>query len=571
MFPWPMPRRWNADSTVISLQSDLAGETQTKLFILLGAVGTVLIVACANVASLLLARASARRKEVAMRAALGAGAGRIIRQLLTESMVLAVAAGVIGVVLGTTSLSLFRTVVPAEIPGMAQVGLDWRVYAFAAALSVLTGLSFGIVPALNAGNFDLIEAMRSGSQRSATKTWIALWSWLIGGEIALTVVLVVGAGLLMKSLYDLTAVNPGFSSERILTVKISPNESFCTQRESCIAFYNSLLGRVRGLGEVVDAAIANTVPLDGQLPAIPADVEDHPRTADFPSPMLWTGAVSPHYFRLMQIPLISGRAFTEADGPNASQVILISASTARRFWPGANPIGKHIRKTGEKGWRTVIGIVADVRQFDLANHSPGSISGAMYMPYGQAVQGSGQIPAVMELLVKTTATGEGAAVELRRIAVDADPNVPVGRVISLTDIVGDSISGFRSTIWVFLSFAGAALLLAAIGLYGLMSYSVSQRTYEISVRMAIGASASSVVGLILSQSLRITMTGIVAGIVAAFLLTRFLSGMLFGVTAADPLTFAGVVLLVLMVTVTASSIPAWRAARIDPIRTLRAE
>lgn len=571
LFPWPMPRHWNADSTVISLQSDLAGDTQTRLFILLGAVGTVLIIACANVASLLLARASTRSKEMAMRAALGAGTARIVRQLLTESIVLASLAGLIGVALGATSISLFRALVPAQIPGMAEIGLDWRVCLFAGTLSVLTGLSFGIVPALNAGRLDLVEVMRSGNQRSATKTWIALRNWLVTGEIALTVVLVVGAGLLIKSLYDLTRVNPGFNSQRILTIKISPNESFCAQRESCIAFYRRLIAEAQGLGGVVDAALANTVPLDGQLPAIPADVEDHPRTADFPSPMLWTAAVTSRYFRLMQIPLISGRAFTDAEGPNAPPVILISASTARRFWPRGNPVGKHIRRRGETSWRTVIGVVADVRQFDLANHSPGSISGAIYMPYAQAIQGDGQIPAGMDLLVKTTATSGQVAAEIRAVAVNADPDVPVGRVMSLTDIVGDSISGFRSTIWVFLSFASAALLLAAIGLYGLMSYSVSQRTYEISVRMAIGASASSVVGLILGQSLRITMIGIVAGILAAFVLSRLLSGMLVGVTAADPLTFASVVLLVLIVTVTASSVPAWRAARIDPIRTLRAE
>jgi len=572
LFPWPMPRRWNADSTVISLQSDLAGDTRTRLFILLGAVGVVLIIACANVASLLLARATARRKEMAMRAALGAGIARIVRQLLTESVVLALVAGLIGVVLGVISLSLFRAVVPAQIPGMAEVGLDWRVCLFAAALSIFTGLSFGIVPALKAGKLDLAEAVKSGSQRSATKTWIALRTWLIAGEIALTVVLVVAAGLLMKSLYDLTTANPGFNSQRILTVKISPNESFCAQRESCIAFYSRIIADTRALGGVVDAAIANTVPLDGQLPAIPADVEDHPRTADFPSPMLWTGAVTPNYFRLMQIPLISGRAFTDTDGPNASPVILISASTARRFWRGVNPIGKHIKKTGETSWRTVIGVVADVRQFDLANHSPGSISGAIYMPYAQAgIEANAQLPAVMDLLVKTTATAEEVPAELHRLAVNANPNIPVGKVMSLTDIVGNSISGFRSTIWVFLSFASAALLLAAIGVYGLMSYAVSQRTYEISVRMAIGASRKSVVVLILSQSLRIAMIGIGAGTAAAFLLSRLFSGMLVGVTSADPLIFAGVTVLVLFVTVTASTVPVCRAVRIDPIRTLRAE
>ncbi len=571
LFPWPMPRRWNADSTAIPLQTDLAGETRSKLFILLGAVGAVLTIACANVASLLLARATARRKEVAMRAALGAGSARITRQFLTESLLLALAAGALGIALGTASISLFRAVVPSEIPGIAEAALDWHVFAFTSALCVLTGLSFGIVPALSAGRPDLIEAMRTGSQRSATKTWVALRSWLIAAEIALTVVLVAGAGLLMKSLYALTTANPGFNAARVATIRISPNDSFCLQRESCIAFYDRLVAEARGLNGVLDATVANTVPFDGQLPVIAADVEDHPRTAEFPSPMLWTGAVSSRYFHVMQIPLIAGRAFTEADAPSSSPVVLISLSTARRFWPGIDPIGKHIKRSGEKNWRTVVGVVADVRQFDLANHSPGSISGAVYMPYAQAVQGTGQIPVAMDLLIKTTASADRTAVELRRLAVDANPAAAVGKVISLDAIVGNSLSDFRSTIWVFLSFAATALVLSAIGLYGLMSYSVSQRSYEISVRMAIGATASSVVGLILSQTLKITAAGIFAGTTAAFLLTRFLSKMLVGVRPTDPYTFIAVVLLVLIVAIAASSVPTWRAARIDPIRTLRAE
>jgi ABC-type antimicrobial peptide transport system permease subunit len=274
----------------------------------------------------------------------------------------------------------------------------------------------------------------------------------------------------------------------------------------------------------------------------------------------------------MRIPLIAGREFTEADGLDASPVILISISTAKRFWQGVNPIGKHIRKAGEASWRTVIGVVADVRQFNLANNSPGSISGAIYMPYPQAaIQDKGQIPAAMDVLVKATANDEQAAAELHEIAVNANPNIPVGKVTALTDIVGNSISGFRSTIGVFFSFAALALLLAAISVYGLMSYSVSQRTYEVSVRMAIGTPRSTVVGLILRQSLRIAIIGIAAGIGAALLLSRVLSGILVGVTAADPSTFAAVALLMLIVTATASSVPAWRAARIDPIRTLRAE
>lgn len=571
LFPWPMPKGWNAESTVVSLQSDLAGNTRTELFILLGAVASVLLIACANVASLLLARATTRRKEIAMRAALGAGAARIVRQLLTESLVLALTAGVIGVALGTASISIFKGIVPSELPAMANVALDWRVCIFAAILSLFTGLSFGIVPAWNAGSLDLVEAVRSGSQRSATGAWLALRSWLIACEIALTVVLVVGAGLLVTSLYDLTTVNPGFHPAQVLTVKISPNQAFCRQRASCTAFYNQLLQRTHDIAGVVDAAVANTVPLDGQLPAIAADIEDHPRTAEFPSPMLWTGAVTHQYFRLLQIALLAGRMLGEADGPYAPPVILVSQSTAKRFWPSGSAVGKHIRRAGEKNWRTIVGVVADVRQFNLADKSPGSISGAMYMPYAQAVEGDGRVPVVMNLVVKTTPGASLAPGELQRVVSEANPDVPVGAVRPLSDNLGDSIAGFRSTISVFLSFAAAALLLAAIGLYGLMSYSVSQRTYEISVRMAIGASARSVVGLILTQSLRIALIGMLGGTLASLLLTRLLSAMLFGVTPTDPVIFSGVLGLVFAVTIVASSIPAWRAARINPIRTLRAE
>jgi predicted permease len=570
LFPFPMPRRFNADSTVISLQTDLAGDMRGRLLILLCAVGVVLIIACANVASLLLARATARRKEISMRAALGAGRARIVRQLLTESLVLAFAAGAAGMLLAGIALSLFRTMLPAGLPGLARIGFDWRVGAFAAALSVATGLAFGVVPAWSAGKLELVEAMKTGSQCTTTNTWLALRSWLIAGEIALTLVLVVGAGLLVKSLYGLTAVNPGFSTQRIVTLKISPNDSFCANRAACVAFYNRLLERARGVAGVAGAALANTVPLDGSLPSIPVDVENHPKTADFPAPMLWTGAISPNYLNLMHIPLLSGRAFTNADGAAAARVILISASTAERFWPGVNPIGKHIKPVSEKQWRTIVGVVADVKQFNLADRSPSSIGGAIYMPYAQAVENGGKIPAVMNLLVRTAADGQAAS-EIRRIAVEANPEIPIGKVIPLDRIVSNSIAGLRSTIWIFFSFVATALLLAAIGIYGLMSYSVAQRTYEISVRMATGATNASIVRLILAQSLRTTLIGMAAGICASFLLTRFLSGMLFRVTATDPLIFAYVCLFLTAVAAAASAIPAWRASRIDPIRTLRAE
>ncbi|HEY6990518.1 MAG TPA: ABC transporter permease [Bryobacteraceae bacterium] len=569
LFPFPMPRRFNADSTVISLQTDLAGDARSRLLILLCAVGAVLAIACANVASLLLARGITRRKEIAMRAAVGAGRSRIVRQLLTESAVLALASGAAGVMLSGAALSLFRTVAPADLPGLIHSGFDWRVGVFAAALSLAVGLVFGIVPAWSAGKLDLMEAMKTGSQRSRAPAWLALRGWLIAGEIALTLALVTGAGLLVKSLYGLLTVNPGFSMERIVTLKISPNDSFCRNREACVAFYTRLLDQARAVPGAAGVALVNTLPLDGGLPAIAADVEDHPKTADFPAPMLWTGAISPNYLDLMHIPLLSGRAFTNADAAGAEPVILVSASTAQRFWPGINPIGKHIKSVDEKKWRTIVGVVADVRQFDLADRSPSAISGSIYTPYAQA-GAADRIPAVMNLLIKTS--GEGtAASEIRRIAMDANPEVPIGRLVPLKQIANNSIAGLRSTIWIFLGFAAMALLLAAIGIYGLISYSVSQRTYEIGVRMATGATNASVVRLILAQGLRVTFVGLAAGIAVSFLLTRFLSGLLFRVTATDPIIFLCVCLFLLMVAFAASSIPAWRASRIDPVRVLRVE
>jgi putative ABC transport system permease protein len=322
---------------------------------------------------------------------------------------------------------------------------------------------------------------------------------------------------------------------------------------------------------VVDAAIANTLPLDGQLPSIPADVEDHPKTADYPAPMLWTGAVSPSYFRLMQIPLLLGREFTSADSAEAPPVVLVTASTAKHFWPGESAIGKHIKTVNETQWRTIVGVIADVRQFNLENHSPTSISGAIYMPYAQSVRGGGQIPAVMNLIVKTATNAVTTGAEIRRLAMESNPNIPVGKINTLEEIVGNSISRFRSTIGIFLCFALVAMILAAIGIYGLVSYSVSQRSYEIGLRMAVGATRGSIAGMILKQGVRITLAGVAAGLAISFVVTRFLSGLLFGVSFIDPITFASVSIFLLLVSIAASLIPAMRAAQIDPIRTLRAE
>lgn len=570
-FPYPMARDWNADAAAIPLQADLVGDVRGKLIILLSSVGIVLLIACANVASLLLSRATTRRKEIALRIALGAGRLRVVRQLLTESVLLAAVGGGLGILLGMSALSIFKSVLPAATPGLAQAEIDWQVGCAVAALALVTGVAFGIAPALSASQINLAESIRTGSQRSTATVWSRLRSCLIGTEVALTVVLVVSAGLLMRSLITLSEAHPGFRPEHILTVRISPNQSECQERAACIALYDRVLNAARGMPGVEDAAIANSVPLDGGISTVPVDVEGHPKTADHPAPLLWLSAVSPAYIRLLYVPLLAGREFSEADSANAAGVLLITASTAKYFWPGENPIGKHIRVTGEQKWRTVVGVVGDVRQYSLSKNLPGWIPGAMYMPYAQSAREDGQIIAAMTLLVKTRGDSARLARELRSLAEEQEPNAPVGQVQPLEEVVSSSISDFRSTIRVFLSFAGAAILLAAIGIYGLVSYWVSQRTFEIGVRVAIGATRRRIVSMVLMQGLRVALCGVGVGIFAALAVTRFLASLLYGVAATDPVTFAAVITLVLAVAIAATAFPAGRAARIDPVKSLRVE
>jgi predicted permease len=570
-FPYPMARDWNHDSTPIALQRDLTGDIRGKLIILLCSVGLVLLIACANVASLLLSRATTRRKELALRVALGAARTRIVRQLLTESVLLALVGGGLGILLGTGALSVFKSLLPSSTPGLAEAAIDWQVAAAVGGLALLTGLAFGIAPALSASQVNLAQPIRTGSQRSTAAFWTRLRGGLIGAEVALTVVLVVSAGLLIKSLYTLSEVHAGFQPRQILTVRISPNPSLCTQRPACIALYDRLLEGARGVPGATESAIADAVPLDAEQPDLAVDVEGHPKSADHPAPMLWAGAVSPGYIRMLGIPLLAGRDLADADGPKAAAVILISAATAKHFWPGENPIGRHIKAAGEQQWRTIVGVVGDVRQYSLSKAMPDWIPGALYMPYAQAVREDGQIPASMTLLVKTRANSDGAAREIRTLAQDQDPNVPVGQVQPLEEVVAGSIANFRATIRVFISFGGAAILLAAIGIYGLVSYWVTQRTYEIGLRVAIGATRARVVSMILGQGLRVALYGIAAGVMASLAATRFLASLLYGVGATDPATFTAVTALVLAVAIAATALPAWRASRIDPIVTLRVE
>ncbi|HVQ31534.1 MAG TPA: ABC transporter permease [Vicinamibacteria bacterium] len=571
LFPWPNPR-WNADATVTLLQDDLVRDLRPKLVVLQTAVGMVLLIACANVASLLLSRAAARGREMALRAALGASRGRILRQLLTESVVLSLLGGTLGVSLALAVLSGLQAVLPADVRGFSVVAVDAGALGFVTGLSVLCGLLFGLVPAANASRVDLAASMKAGGQRALGTRGRGLRSSFIVGEVALAVVLAVGAGLLIRTLWSLTRADPGFRPQQTLTVRVSPNPATCLERSACVALFDELLRRIQGLNGITDAAAVNAVPFSGEQPLLPVEMEGHPLVStEAVAPLLWAGAVTSGYFRVLHIPVLQGRGLEDADAERAAPVVVVSAATAKRYWPGENPIGKRIRVVWDQDWRTVVGVVGDVRQYSLSGRSPAEITGAAYMPYPQSVALNRQIPRAMSLVVLSSADPSDVAARLRALVAGVDPDVPVSDVRSMEAVVASSAEEPRSMMWLFAGFAGCALLLAAIGTYGVVSYSTAQRTYEIGVRVAIGATRGDIFGLVLGQSLRLVLAGLALGVGAALLLGRALSGFLYGVKPTDPLTFVVVVALLVLTALLAGYLPGRRAAATDPVRALRAE
>jgi len=573
LFPYTMFHSWNQDAAVVPLQQDMTSDSRDRLIVLQFAVGLVLLIACANVAGLLISRAATRQKEIAVRVALGAGRGRIIRQLLTESVVLSLFGAVAGLALASFTFTDFKLLLPRQAFGLTAAHVDWRVSLVIAAVAIITGLAFGLAPALGASRFDLAASIKTGGRRSSGTTGVRLRSTLIAAEVALAAVLAVSAGLLIKSLWMLSQVNPGFSPARILTARITPDSKICQSREACVALYDELLRRAQESADVSDVAAVNTLPLSGETPSLPVELEAHPLVAaEQGAPLFWAGAVTPDYFRMMHIPIVKGRAFAHSDSEKSAPVVILSAATARSFWPNEDPIGKHIRPNWMGApWRTVVGVAGDVRQWDLGGHSPADFKGAVYMPYSQAVLNNGQLPAGMTLLVRTGADAESTAGRIREIVRDFNPNVPVSEIRTMGEVVSTSTSQPRSMMWLFASFAAAALLLAAVGIYGVISYSTSQRTFEIGMRMALGASRGNVFGLVLGQSLKLVLGGLAVGFAAALALTRMLTAFLYAIRPTDPLTFLAVGALLIAMALIAGYVPARRATRVDPMMALRNE
>jgi predicted permease len=554
----------NRGALVTPLREQLFGDMQSMLWVLLGAVGCVLLVACANVANLLLQRAATRRKEMAIRLALGATSGRLMRQLLTESLLLALSGGVLGVVVAFWSADFLVALSPISFPSFVKLTLDSRVLGFSLLISVLTGVLFGLAPALHAAKPMLNEALKdSGRGNSGGLGRSRLLGSLVVAEIALAVVLLVGAGLMIRSLQRLQAINPGFYSERLLTMRFSlPPQKY--PREHIGVFNQQLRERLQALPGVQAAALTSDLPLSGDTSAGPIELEGKSAAPADSEIRMYRHRVTPLFFSTLVIPLVKGRDFTSEDHAQAPGVVIISEALARRYWPNADPIGKRLRETGsENPWLSIVGVAKDVKYRGLPQNP--NADPDVYFPLLQRPTNN------LSLVVRTEADPTSLSAAIRGELQKLDPNLPIYNVTTMAQQVARQTTQSHFTAWLLGVFGALALALAAVGIYSVMAYAVEQRMHEVGVRLALGARVGDVLKLVIKQGMRLASFGVALGLGAALALTQLMKGMLFSVGTADPLTYAGIALLLMTVALLACWIPARRATMVDPLIALRVE
>ncbi len=555
-------------------------DARSTLWVLFGAVVFVLLIACANIANLLLARATARQKEMAIRSAMGAGRRRIARQLLTESVLLSLVGGILGLLIARWCIDFILYISPDAIPRSREISLDWRVLAFTIGVSFLTGILFGLVPALQAGVVDVHETLKETGRGTTRRHWLR--SSLVVVEVASTLVLLIGAGLMIRSFYRLQNVNPGFSYARLASFTVSlPQKKYVTEEQQS-EFFKRLLENIRTLPGVEASAAASGLPLGNNGWQTSFVLDGQPPPPRDQTPLMEACTVTPDYFRAMNIPLLRGRYFTDQDnrsflaGRDLSKLdegerlvagvnsIIIDEEFARRHWPNEDAVGKRIKfGTVEKSSvLTVVGVVGRVKMEGLSQDS-NRVQG--YFPFWQ-LPFSG-----MTVIIKASGDPDQLIASAREQVKQVDPDQPIYNIRTMDEIRAESVAPERLNLALFSIFAGIALLLAIVGIYGVMSYTVTQRTHEIGIRMAIGAQRRDVFKMVMGQGMMLALIGIAIGLVGAFALTRLMATMLFGVTATDPATFAAIAILLTIVALLACYLPGRRATKVDPVVSLRYE
>ncbi len=555
------PNDYGTQAAVRSLRNEIVGDFGLTAFVLLGAVGFVLLIACANVANLQLARMASRQKEIAIRSALGARRSRVIRQLLTESVLLSLVGGAAGLILALWGTSSLVSILPEDTPRLSEVKIDGWVLGFSIAVSLMTGLIFGLAPALQASRPDLNSTLKEGSGRATVGG--RMRNTLVVAEVALVLILLIGAGLLIKSFWRLQQVDPGFRAEQVLSAQLAPPASKYEEDSRKRAFYHEVVNRIQSLPGVEAVGAIHLLPMGKSNWNPGLRIEDHPLPEGSRLSNVDWRLVTSDYFHAMGIPLLKGRFFTESDNEDAPRVTIINEVIATRYWPDEDPIGKRIRSGFEgRNWVTVVGVVKGVKHHGLDSETRLE----MYRPYDQA-----PFPTSMTVMARTTGDATALAASIRSAVWSIDSDVPVTDIQPMTSVVSKSLSPQRSTMLLLLIFASVAMTLGAVGIYGVISYTVSQRTREIGIRSAMGAQAQDVVRLVVGRGLKLTLAGVVIGIAGAIALTRVMESLLFGVSATDPVTFVAVSLILILVALGACFVPARRATKVDPMVALRYE
>ena len=546
--------------SVVPLLDSVVGDVRRALLVLLGSVALVLLIACANVANLLLSRATGRQKEVAIRTALGAGWQRLVRQLLTESVLLSLAGGAAGLLIANWSLYIIRTVNPGNIPRLEVIGIDLRVLAFTLAVSLLTGVVFGLAPALRSVKVDLNSSLKSGGRSTQTDGGFSLSrhrlrSLLVVSELALSLMLLIGAGLLIRSFVRIQGVSPGFNPEHVISMRLGSSAQRFQNRDARNQFFHQLLEKVSAVpGVKAEGSVSNLpftssvgwggISVEGFIPQPGQELQVDLRVA------------STDYFHAMEVPLVKGAFFSDRDSePNAPQVVIIDEKFAQRFWPHDNPIGKHVWFDPKKPY-TISGVVGTVKQYGL------DIEGriAAYFP------GTGGY-----VVARTASDPTSVANAIVREIHSADPSIPVYEIRTMTDRMSDSLARQRFSTIMLGAFSIFALILASIGVYGVMSYLVTQSRHDIGLRIALGAPRTAILWLVVRQGMELAVAGIAIGLIGALALTRLMSSLLFGISAVDVATFSSVPLILAAIALIATYVPAWRATQVDPMMVLREE